>query len=412
MTSFDSSPQFNVWRTLLALAIVLVMLATSGWTAARHQRGDTNPLQRALNAWSDGRIHGTSLPAADAPSTKLAGFFASLSRDQRRGLAEKYPLAVGNMNGAPPKLRYLANRIALKEAVSVERERTMDPRLSVEGRQEADRRMHRFLSLLRPKRHVLAFDPTGRGRVAEVFGNLDRAARVSVVVPGVDTDVLTYERTYGAFSAPAGMAKSLYKAERAQREGTLPRSASGAPLVAVIAWADYTSPAGIGVDAVTAKRAKDGAVRLSNLVTSLPGQKTVALYCHSYGSVVCGVSARDLPSRVTDIAVAGSPGMRAASAAQLNTEARIWAMRDRDDWIGEIPNLELAGVGHGTDPVSAEFGARVLSARGASGHAGYFEPGTESLDNFARIGVGAYRTVRCAADTDACRHGAEDVFSA
>ncbi|KPC85957.1 hypothetical protein ADL27_46410, partial [Streptomyces sp. NRRL F-6602] len=343
------------------------------------------------NAWSDGRFQGKALPDADAPSAKLAGFFASLSRAQRLDLAERYPLAVGNMNGAPPKLRYRANRIALEEAVGVERERVRDHRLSTEGRQEADRRMHRFLSLLHPKRHVLAFDPTGRGRVAEVFGNLDRAARVSVVVPGVDTDVLTYERTYRTFSAPAGMAKSLYKAERAQREGSLPRSASGAPRVAVIAWADYTSPAGIGVDAVTAKRAEDGAVRLSNLVRSLPGKKSVALYCHSYGSVVCGVSARDLPSRVTDIAVAGSPGMRAANAAQLGTGARIWAMRDQDDWIGEIPNLELAGVGHGTDPVSAEFGARVLSANGAAGHAGYFEPGTESLDNFARIGVGAYQ---------------------
>ncbi|MGN0121582.1 MAG: alpha/beta hydrolase, partial [Streptomyces albidoflavus] len=245
MTSFDASPQFNVWRTLLALAIVLVMLATSGWTAARHQRGDTNPLQRALNAWSDGRFQGKPLPDADAPSAELAGFFASLSRAQRLDLAERYPLAVGNMNGAPPKLRYRANRIALEEAVGVERERTRDHRLSTEGRQEADRRIHRFLSLLHPKRHVLAFDPTGRGRVAEVFGNLDRAARVSVVVPGVDTDVLTYERTYRTFSAPAGMAKSLYKAERAQRESSLPRSASGAPRVAVIAWADYTSPAGI-----------------------------------------------------------------------------------------------------------------------------------------------------------------------
>ncbi|MGN0119274.1 MAG: alpha/beta hydrolase, partial [Streptomyces albidoflavus] len=101
-----------------------------------------------------------------------------------------------------------------------------------------------------------------------------------------------------------------------------------------------------------------------------------------------------------------------ANAAQLGTEARIWAMCDQDDWIGEIPNLALAGVGHGTDPVSAEFGARVLSANGAAGHAGYFEPGTESLDNFARIGVGAYQTLRCAAGTNSCYHDAEDVVSA
>ena len=40
-------------------------------------------------------------------------------------------------------------------------------------------------------RHILAFDPTGKGRAAEVFGDLDRAARVSVIVPGVDTPPAT-----------------------------------------------------------------------------------------------------------------------------------------------------------------------------------------------------------------------------
>ncbi|PBO25333.1 hypothetical protein CLM85_04980, partial [Streptomyces albidoflavus] len=59
--------------------------------------------------------------------------------------------------------------------------------------------------------------------------------------------------------------------------------------------------------------------------------------------------------------------------------------------------------------VSAEFGARVLSANGAAGHAGYFEPGTESLDNFARIGVGAYQTRRWAGGTNSWCHHPEAV---
>ncbi len=99
---------------------------------------------------------------------------------------------------------------------------------------------------------------------------------------------------------------------------------------------------------------------------------------------------------MTDIAVAGSPGMRVEKASHLHTAARVWAMRDADDWIQDVPYLEVGGLGHGADPVSAAFGARVLSARGAKGHAGYFEPGTDSLRNFAEIGVGAYRSVHCA----------------
>ena len=55
--------------------------------------------------------------------------------------------------------------------------------------------MNRFAVDARRDRQILAFDPTGRGRVAEVFGDLDRAERVSVVVPGVDTNLLTFERT-------------------------------------------------------------------------------------------------------------------------------------------------------------------------------------------------------------------------
>lgn len=40
------------------------------------------------------------------------------------------------------------------------------------------------------------------------------------------------------------------------------------------------------------------------------------------------------------------------------------------------------------DPVSDDFGARVVSAAGAKGHAGYFAAGTASVVNFAGIGVG------------------------
>ncbi|MFI5566811.1 alpha/beta hydrolase [Streptomyces sp. NPDC051740] len=395
MTSFDTSPQLNVWRMLLALAVVFVMLATTGWTALRHQRHPA-PLQASLSAWEHGRIAGHRLPDPEAAPARLARFFASLTAGQRASLARRYPLAVGNMNGAPVQLRYRANRIALGQARKVELERAHDNRLTASGQRQAARRMDRFEALMRPGRHILAFDPSGSGRVAEVFGDLRGAERISVVVPGVDTDLLTFQRTNRTYSAPVGMAKSLYAAER----DTDPTTRT-----AVIAWADYTAPRGLGMDAATAMRAEDGAVRLDALVRGLPGIAPVSLFCHSYGSVVCGVAAHTLPERVADIAVAGSPGMRVENASQLRTTARVWAMRDADDWIQDVPYLELGGLGHGADPVTAEFGARVLSAREAEGHAGYFVPGTDSLRNFAEIGVGAYRAVSCAGEEDLCRTG-------
>ncbi|MFE2262984.1 alpha/beta hydrolase [Streptomyces griseosporeus] len=395
MTSFDTSPSLNVWRALLALAVVFVMLATTGWTALRHQR-ETPALKASLTAWEHGSVHGRPLPDPQEAPGRLARFFASLTAEERAGLARRYPLAVGNMNGAPVELRYRANRIALGRARDVERARTHDARLSPAGQREAGRRMHRYEAMMSAGRQILAFDPEGSGRAAEVFGDLGTAERVSVIVPGVDTDLLTFQRTARRYAAPVGMAQSLYAAERA---------ASPATRTAVIAWADYTSPAGLGIDSATAMRAQDGAVRLNALLRALPGRAPVSMFCHSYGSVVCGVAARGMPERVVDIAVAASPGMRVAKAARLGTTARVWAMRDATDWVQDVPYLELGGLGHGEDPVSAAFGARVLSARDARGHAGYFEPGTDSLRNLAEIGVGAYDSVECAHNDDRCRAG-------
>jgi hypothetical protein len=384
------------WRALLALAVVFVMLTTTGWTALHRPDEDGAPLAAARALWDRGRIDGRALPPSDSPAPVVAAFFARLDPGARARLTEAYPLAVGNLTGAPPAVRYRANLRALHQARRAELARARDFRLAPAAREEATRRAHRFASLAAPGRQVLAFDPTGAGRVAEVFGDLDRAERVSVVVPGVDTDLLTFERTARRYSAPVGMAASLYGAERA-----------AAPRVrtAVIAWADYTAPAGVGVDAATGRLAVEGAQRLEALVGALPGRSPVALFCHSYGSVVCGVAARRLPQRVTDLAVAGSPGMRAPNAAALGGSARIWAMRDRGDWIADVPYLEFAGVGHGADPVDPAFGARLLSAEGARGHTGYFEPGTVAVDNLARIGTGSFASAVCIQDDGACLHG-------
>ncbi|MEU4212700.1 alpha/beta hydrolase [Streptomyces sp. NPDC026206] len=383
----------TAWRALLALAVVFVMLATTGWTAVRSHKAAADPGAAAMKAWLHGSVAGLPLPSPTADTATLARFFGALSGGQRERLAERHPLVLGNLAGAPAELRYRANRIALDRARTIEERRTHDSGLTPSGRYEATRRMHRFESLLADGRQILSFDPAGPGRVAEVFGDLDHAQRISVVVPGVDTNVLTFEKTQRAYSAPVGMARSLYAAER---------KASPATGTAVIAWADYTSPAGVGMDAATGKLAAEGALRLRKMVRALPGESKVSLFCHSYGSVVCGVAARDLSPRVTDVAVAGSPGMRAEHASDLRSSARIWAMRDADDWIQGVPHMEVGGLGHGADPVSEGFGARVLSASDASGHAGYFAPGTTSLANFAGIGVGAPASVRCARDGSDC----------
>ncbi|AXK37434.1 hypothetical protein DVA86_18115 [Streptomyces armeniacus] len=394
------APDATAWRALLTLAVVFVLLATTGWTAVKGHEATPGPRAAALMAWDKGTVAGRQLPDAEGASPrKVSGFFGSLTERQRERLADRYPLVVGNLNGAPAELRYRANHAALVDARDTERKRMHSSELTEEGRHMAGRRMHRFESMVAGDRQILAFDPTGYGRAAEVFGDLDRADRVSVIVPGVDTELLTFEKTERRHTAPVGMAKALQRKQHA---------AAPSVRTATVAWADYTAPRGLGVDAASVTLAQDGADRLVDFVRGgLPGGSQVSLFCHSYGSVTCGVAADELPSRVSDIAVSGSPGMRADSVAELHSKARVWAMRDGDDWIADVPHMEFGGLGHGADPLSPGFGARRLSADGASGHAGYFAPGTSSLANQAAVGTGQTYTIDCADGAENCAAGTD-----
>jgi hypothetical protein len=396
VTLLDARMNPTSVRALLSLVVVFVMLATTGWTALR-PGGSSDPRSAAVSAWKRGTIGVRKLPALDSAPGTIARFFASLTGAQRRRLADRYALVVGNLNGAPIALRYRANAHALRAARAADRARAHSDTMTAAGRKDAARRAARYTSLLSDHRQILAFDPTGNGLAAEVFGDLAGAKRVAVVVPGVDTNVLTFERTDRSYAAPVGMAEALHDEELA----VAPRSRT-----AVIAWADYTTPTGVGLDASTAALAERGATRLEGLLSALPQRHDVALFCHSYGSVLCGVAAPDLAEgQVSDITVFGSPGMRARNVGQLHTGAHIWAARDSGDWISDVPHLEFAGLGHGADPVSASFGARVISAAGAQGHPGYFAPDTASLANFTEIALGDYAQVACNGVASSCTAG-------
>jgi hypothetical protein len=275
--------------------------------------------------------------------------------------------------------------------------RAHDTSLRSDDRTDAAARADIANRLLEPDRRILAFDPRGRGQVAEVYGNLDLARRISVVVPGSDVDLTHFDRVEDPLRAPAGMARALLAEEHRHSPGTS---------TAVIAWAGYTTPVGLGPDTATARLAEAGAPRLERFLAGLAATTrpvaAPALFCHSYGSVICGVVAPRLPRvrpggddprDVHDLVVFGSPGMGVDDAADLGVSVRLWATRNPSDWIGEVPYVEIAGLGHGADPTEPDFGARVVSAAGAVGHTGYFAPDTASLRNFAAIALGRYHEV-------------------
>ncbi|MFG2497250.1 alpha/beta hydrolase [Streptomyces sp. NPDC048441] len=351
-----------------------IVAGTAGWAVGNEQQPLTGP-PPGTQAWRADHTLGVRLPEpASASPARVAAFFASLSKAQQHRLAARHPTVVGNLDGAPNALRYEANALSLKAERAREQGRETDPKLTLQDHERARSLVGRYEELLGPGRQILAFDPRGRGQVAEVFGNLGRAHHVSVVVPGSDMDLNTYDRSRDEYGTPAGMARSLHVA--------------AGDRTAVVAWVGYTTPVGLGPDAATGRLAEAGAPRLARFVGGLnaSGAPRPVVFCHSYGSVVCGLAAPQL--KASDLIVLGSPGMRADSVADLRTTARVWAARDDSDWICDVPNVEAFGLGHGEDPTDPDFGARRIPAERAEGHTGYFAPGTDSLKAFADIAEG------------------------
>jgi hypothetical protein len=282
--------------------------------------------------------------------------------------AAAWPSSTAAKPQAPPALtatalsaRYAATRTAVTKAEAT-------------ATRDGDRQRAAALARLR-SRQVLFFNPNGAGVAAMVIGDLATAHRVAIVVPGSDTNLTTFfsrgpESPGGAAEALSAEARKLAPGEK----------------LAIIAWLGDPTPAMLSPSVITAGDAGQGAQALKPLVTALAKHGAhVALLCHSYGSVVCGLAAPNLP--VTDIAVFGSPGMDANSVADLHTSARVWAGREAGDSIKYVPHLHLFGLGFGADPMSPGFGARIF-ATGDGGHSGYLDPGSASLQNLTYIALG------------------------
>lgn len=292
------------------------------------------------------------------------------------GHADPYapPAAVPAMAPSTLDVRYAAERRSIEAALATARDVG-----------DSDR-VRAFGAFLRPGRRFLYFDPRGNGRAIEVIGDIAKARRVAVLVPGADTTLTAFDTRGGKpWSTPAGGARTIYTQ-------THPPGAE----LAVVAWLGYAAPGTFSRDVLTDQRAGEGAVRLRGFLRNVhrvnPSAR-VGLLCHSYGSVLCGRAAKDGPDdtawrQVSDIALYGSPGTTAWSAAELGRNtARIWAGRGATDWMEDVPHVRFLGLGLGPDPVSASFGARVFGA-GGGGHSDYLAPGSVSLRNLTEIALG------------------------
>jgi Alpha/beta hydrolase len=239
-----------------------------------------------------------------------------------------------------------------------------------------DERAATLSRFLAPGRRFLAFDPRRQGRAVEVIGDLERADRVAVIVPGADGLLTNFDSPKWV----GGDARALYREAAEGAAGTR---------FAVVAWLGYDSPSTRSPAVLTEGRADDASRELARFLTGwrrVNGRAEVALLCHSYGAVVCAKAAPHAPG-VDDIALYGSPGVNVRTARDLKTSARVWVGRSSGDWTRFVPKVRLGRIGFGHDPAGHSFGARRFET-GDGPHSAYLRPGSVSLRNLSLIALG------------------------
>lgn len=344
-----------------------------------------------------------------------------LNPSQRDGLVRSYPQVIGALDGAPPEMRYAANRMNIQahvEALENERNRLraelerlgpfpmagvtpsasleaahgrrreeVKARLAVlEGKEGTGGLIGRYRRWLEPDkegqhRQFLLFDPSGDGRVAEVFGDVDRAANVAVVVPGANSSIDNFDSTTQTNT------QRLHRAASNSADGD----------VATVAWLGYDAPS--LVDATSSEAAESGAPALARVVDGLvmnDDRVHATVVGHSYGTVVTGTALRQEGLVVDDFVSVGSPGLGdgVTDRSELGSGFELWAAKAPGD---RIP-FPVGGAVHGEEPTAQGFHAKRFhtNAPGAAeveGHSQYFKRDSESLANMARIVVGDYGSV-------------------
>ncbi len=353
--------------------------ATGRWVAAvgvafaGADRGSVLPVVDLLGALaahrpgsSAGRVAADALLAGSPAPAIVRAAGVALGPGGIDALARVHPERVGPVDAMPVAARVAANRELVRRALAT----TSDPmrRRALAALLADDPRTGR-------PRQILVFDPAGDGRVAEVFGDLDRAGSVAVVVPGMSSDLANFDRTVARPVADL--------ARRARAVASVPGGGSAG--VAVVAWLGYDPPDGLVADVgelgelVRARRAREGGEALARFVAGLDlgPERSLTLVGHSYGSTTVG-AALLAGVRPRNVVVMGSPGVLVDRVAEFRRPATdFFALAADGDPVAELGWF-------GRSPSRAGSGFRQLAVAG-TGHRAYLVDGSVAQANVAAV---------------------------
>ncbi len=333
------------------------------------------------------------LSAPIAPS-EISSWWKSIDPAAQEKLLSTTPQLIGNLDGLPYVTRDVANRAFLGDAI-----RRLENQLGTGvGRGmnvEVTNHLHMLTQIAdalnskagEPARTLVILDTVSPGRAAIVVGDLTSADYVSYLIPGM------FFAINGQVDDWANTATTLFDDQTAW----LDRLGESSKTVATVAWIGYQTPHLLNVGSLTLADA--GAVYLAKAIEGLQTlrgahQPYVSVMAHSYGSTAAMIALQRADFQIDALAVVGSPGSSAQRASDL-------AVRNGNIFVGEAGwDPVVNSAFYGSDPGAATYGAHRMSvaggvdaitniALGASyGHNEYFQPGSESMRNFALIGIG------------------------
>jgi pimeloyl-ACP methyl ester carboxylesterase len=240
--------------------------------------------------------------------------------------------------------------------------------------EDADR-MRLLQTLINSGAQILLYRPQLQHH-ALLFGDLETAEHVAVVVPGVgDGSNLCDDWIPGA--------RNVYDA---------------AESTAVVLWKGYDNPADILAAAAGSIECNEDLVTAANDLTAfvdsldLEPEQSLTVIAHSFGSIVTGAALADAGLEVTDVVVAGSPGMTVDELRDLHLEqSHFFSEQAPGDAIAEM------GV-FGAPPTSPTFGGTRMSTNAPDhppvmSHSHYFEPDSAALENMVDVVTGQYSDI-------------------
>jgi hypothetical protein len=307
------------------------------------------------------------VPAADDPRDAARWWSGLTAREQLAQIAAR-PAAVGALDGVPAWARDRANRLRLAAALQHlppgGQERAMAGVVAdqLTAQDDAGHTVQ-----------LLQFDPAA-DLVAISLGDLDTAAAVAVLVPGIET-------------TPADDLPGLVGDARGVAAAT--RDAAPGLAVATVAWLGYRTPpfwtaplpAAARRGGPALDRALDGLVAARPTAGTAPAPRTTVV-AHSYGTVVTGQAAR-APGRLAADALVllGSPGLPGGEAAHLEAGEvyGAWSPADPVSWVQWF----------GDNPSDPSFGDVPLPTELTEGHTDYFDSDRPTLDAIGRVVAGA-----------------------